>query len=159
MPAEDKWGGMIPTREHAAEDLSFDGLARGLASGAISRRTAIKSLAAAGIAALFGWGIGLQEAEAGNCRGNFCRGDERRCGRNRPDCVCYRTPNGDTVCAADNGECQSCNENRDCPNGFICVQNGSNCCPQENGGRRMKNVCAAPCEGNRATAARWAGAA
>lgn len=160
MSAEDRRTGVVPARGYASEDLSFDSLARGLASGSISRRTAIKGLAAAGIAGLFGWGVGLTEAEAGDCDGNFCGGKVRQCKSNKgDDCVCYKKPGGGSVCAADNGICNECVRDRDCPDGFHCVKNGRRCC-----GGSPKNVCAAPCgsddqQGALASSGTWTGAA
>lgn len=160
MSTEDRSTRSVSTRVHVAEELSFDGLAKGLASGAISRRTAIKGLAAAGIAALFGWGAGLSMAEAGECDGNFCGGKVRECKTGKGDfCVCYKKPGGGNVCAADDGVCDACARDRDCPDGFHCVRNGRRCC-----GGRPTNVCAAPCGsevtvGAPTSSGTWTGAA
>ena len=136
------------------ENEHFDQIARSLAA-APSRRGVVRLLAGAAIAA--GTGLlsrvprtaGAQvtpadaQCEAGpvidrqRCRVNTCR--------NRADCACARTAEGEKKCVEflfEESFCKrrQCRRDRDCPQGELCVEIGG-CCE----GRRNQRICVSPC--------------
>ena len=134
-----------------ARERSFDELARGLASGSVSRGRAIKIAGAALLAALFSGSVAAEKASADVDR--VCRNKQvisnKRCGGDivcsptNPRCQCTRTVNGDvrcvdytdTLCPATD----ECDRNRDCSRGEVCAKVGA-CCE---GSRR--NLCVRLC--------------
>ena len=139
--------------EDAYKGQLFDELSRGLASGAISRRRALKLAGAAilgsmGLLSLFPGAAGAQAVGQGGCAedepaisNGAC--PLNSCGDNR-NCFCAVTVNGTKRCVnlratiACSGQ-SDCDSNRDCPGDMICIKFGG-CC----GGRRF-NICARPC--------------
>ena len=67
MPSEDH-NEQAHTREDTRTEASFDDLARGLASGTISRGRALRLLGAALVSAALGGGLLADEARAGETR-------------------------------------------------------------------------------------------
>jgi hypothetical protein len=137
------------------EDL--DELARGLATGSISRRKAIM-WASYGVlgAALSSMGFaepaealtrrfrrrcrrkGGTPVEKGNCHCALNCGVDPSdfiCHSNL-DCICYQTTDGRAICALDPSQCNNCTTSADCPTGQKCVV--KSCCPNQ-------GICAAPC--------------
>jgi hypothetical protein len=141
-----------PILEIARGDVSgsriLDELSKGLATGTISRRRALKL---AGAAVLGSTGLlALFPAPAGAVSDRACRGEpainNRRCPTNRcrgnPDCNCARTVNGDRRCVNVNAQCPTrdeCDRNRDCRRGEVCVKVGG-CCTNPD-----LNVCLSLC--------------
>jgi hypothetical protein len=136
------------------EYSSFDELAKGVASGTISRSGALKMAGAAILAAVFGSSVTIDEAEAETDR--VCRGkpaiSNRRCPdseqsgcREREDqiCQCALTVEGDKRCVdltdEDCPAADECDRSRDCPGSQLCIKVGA-CCE---GSRR--NLCVRPC--------------
>jgi hypothetical protein len=124
MSAEDKEFRVVSTREDTTEEYSFDALAKGLASGTISRRKALKLAGAA----ILGGGLlafgPAREAEAAECGSRH--GCDRRC-RNRRRCRCVETVTGNVRCVRP--ICcgrSSCDTNSDCGNNALCIT--ENCC-------------------------------
>jgi hypothetical protein len=148
-------------RGETSEGQLFDELSQGIASGAISRRRALKLAGAAvlgsmGLLALFPRAAGAQsimdETEATIAASDpGCRGEpainNRRCPENtcrgRFDCACAETVHGDKKCVELIFErCpqqDQCNDGRDCPRGEVCIKVGG-CC-----GRPRRNLCVSPC--------------
>ncbi len=150
-------------RGETSEGQLFDELSQGIASGAISRRRALKLAGAAilgstGLLALFPRAAGAQSimdetgptiaASDPGCRGepaiNNRRCPENRCGGG-PECACAETVNGDKRCVnLDEEVCprrDQCDDGRDCPRGEVCIKVGA-CC----GGRTRRNLCVRPCD-------------
>jgi hypothetical protein len=148
-------------RGETSKGQLFDELSQGLASGAISRRRALKLAGAAvlgstGLLALFPRAAGAQnimeETRPTIARSDpGCRGEpainNRRCPENRcgggPECVCAETVRGDKKCVnIDEEVCprrDQCDDGRDCPRGEVCIKVGG-CC-----GRPRRNLCVSPC--------------
>jgi hypothetical protein len=140
-------------RENASEGQLFDELSQGIASGAISRRRALKLAGGALLAALFG-SVVIDEAEAVTER--RCEGkpavSNRRCPETRSVCRdragqicrCALTVEGDRRCLDfTNEQCPTtdeCDRSRDCPGNQYCIQIAA-CCF---GSRR--NACVRPCD-------------
>jgi hypothetical protein len=150
-------------RGETSEGQLFDELSQGIASGAISRRRALKLAGAAilgstGLLALFPRAAGAQSSImdktgptiARSDRG--CRGEpainNRRCVDNpcggQIDCLCAETVRGDKKCVELGIErCprrDQCDRNEDCRRGEVCVKVGG-CC-----GRPRRNLCAGLCD-------------
>ncbi len=162
MPAEDKEFGRLPTREDTTEEFSFDELAKGLASGRISRGRALKLVGAAilggGVLTLLpGVAAGQVEADAAGegcpedgpavdndrCPIRTRRGRRRtRCG-DQAGCFCTETVNGNNRCVQlRDEECPAedeCDTNADCREDELCVRVGG-CC-----GNQRRNLCARTC--------------
>jgi hypothetical protein len=99
-----------------ARDHSFDQLARGLASGSISRGRALRLMGAALVGGALGsLGIGEAGADPPGCKrnGKACKKDEQCCSGN---CV-----NGTCACK---GLFSGCNNNSECCSGY-CNQFGT----------------------------------
>jgi hypothetical protein len=141
-----------PRHAGGAEQYSFDELAKGVASGTISRGRAMKLAGAGLLAALFGSSVATGEAEAATDR--RCRGkpkiSNRRCpkesgcrGREDQFCNCALTREGDKRCIDfTNQGCPTtdeCDRSGDCPGSQLCIEVGG-CC-----GNPRLNVCARPC--------------
>ena len=153
MRAEDKEFGRLPTREDTTEEFSFDELAKGLASGRISRGRALKLVGAAilggGVLTLLpGVARGQVEAESTNCPEDERAINNRRCPTNscaagEPGCRCAETVNGNKRCVKFNREdCPStdqCDSNEDCDGDEVCIKVGG-CC-----GKPRRNLCARTC--------------
>jgi len=132
MSAEDKEVGAVSARGDATEEYSFDALAKGLASGTISRRKALKlvgsAILGAGVLGLF-----PKPAEAITPRCSFGVGCDRRCtntgGR---DCRCVRiterTSSGRRRrrCVRPCCSNQGCSRSSDCGSGEVCMYTA--CC-------------------------------
>ena len=148
-------------RGETSEGQLFDELSQGLASGAISRRRALKLAGAAilgstGLLALFSRAAGAQSildqtdptvaASDPGCQGepaiNNRRCPENHC-RGRSDCACAETVSGEKRCVDVIFEnCprrDQCDNNQDCPRGEICIKVGG-CC-----GNPRRNLCVFPC--------------
>ena len=151
MSTEDKEVRVHSTREDTTEELSFDVLAKGVASGAISRRRALKLVGAAilgggAMALLPGIAEGV-EADAGQGCPNGQRAiNNRRCPTNscaagKPGCRCAETVNGNNRCVRFNRDsCNNtrCNSNEDCASGEVCIKAGG-CCESR------RSVCVPTC--------------
>jgi hypothetical protein len=142
VSAEDKEVRVISTREDTTEEYSFDALAKGLASGTISRRKALKLAGAA----ILGGGLlafgPTREAEAAEC-GNR-PGCSRRC-RNRRGCRCVRVRSAEGTNVRCVRPCclnQACDTNAQCGSGELCMVTG--CCPQDEQAGRL-GVCVKQC--------------
>ena len=128
-------------RSDASEGYLFDEMAKAFTAGP-SRRQALRLLAGGTLAALFGWGVGVDEAGAlearrtdGSCRrkpaiSNTLCPRFRQC-RGRPFCTCARTVGGDKKCidlrTAHCHTVDECDGDRDCPASAVCVKVGA-CC-------------------------------
>ena len=127
MSAEDKEVRVVSTREDTTEEYSFDALAKGLASGTISRRRALKLVGTA----ILGAGVlafgPTREAEADECGSRH--GCDRRC-RNRTRCRCVRTVTGNVRCVRRICCGRGCSTNGDCGNNALCMTD--NCCGDSN---------------------------
>ena len=138
MAAEDHHGGRSPSVNPTRVDHSLDEVARGLASGNVSRRRALKIMGGALLGSVLAAVPGT--AWANDCRpsGSRCRGDRQCCTRN-----CVPNPSGEgRICGCPAGK-TACKErcvnlqrnerhcgacfNR-CPEDFECV--GGQCVPQ-----------------------------
>jgi hypothetical protein len=125
----DENGEAGPYREELTEEHSFDELARRLASGAISRRRALKLLGTAILgAALVPFLPGVAEA-APRCpdSGPGCRAV---CPGSNRQCVCIRTIEGRKVCVVP--ECGDpeirCQTSQECGEKQVCAKTASKCC-------------------------------
>jgi hypothetical protein len=136
MTAEDNEVRVASTREDETEEYSFDALAKGLASGTISRRKALKLAGAAilggGVLALF-----PQPAEAAEC-GNSA-GCGLRC-KNTGKCRCVRTTANNVRCVRPCCSGRTCNNSGDCRSKEVCMT--TSCCGSP-GGKR--GVCVTKC--------------
>lgn len=162
MSAEDKEFGKLPTREDTTEEFSFDELAKGLASGRISRSRALKLVGAAilggGVLTLLpGVAAGQVEAEAAGegCPEDGAAIDNERCpirtrnGRRRArcgdqaGCFCAETVQGNNRCVSlRDEECperDECDRNADCREDEVCIEVGG-CCGNQN-----RNLCVRTC--------------
>lgn len=145
MPNEDR-----PRNRGGVEEYSFDELAKGVASGTVSRGRALRLAGGALLAAVFGWGVAAGEAEAAPRCPDSGPGCNSQCTGTQEDCACVRTTEGRRLCVH---TCcrKTCNSSADCPSGQICSTTARKCC-----GRR-KPVCVVPC--NRPNPCGMAGAA
>jgi hypothetical protein len=141
-------------RGDASEGHLFDEMARALAAGP-SRRQALGLLAGGALAALFGWGAGVDEAGAVEARrtDQSCAGkravSNKRCPRRfsrcggRFFCTCARTVGGDKKCVdLRRVHCPTvdeCDGDRDCPASAVCVKAGA-CC-----GNTRRQACIPQC--------------
>src|SRR5215218_7173201 len=114
------WGA---ARGDASEEYLFDEMTKAFTVGP-SRRQALGLLAGGALAALFGWGVGVDEAGALEARR-----PARSCGDKK--CVDLRTAHCPTV--------DECDGDRDCPAGAVCVKVGA-CC-----GNTRRNACFRQC--------------
>ena len=131
-----------PSREASEVEYSFDELARGLASGTISRRKALKLVGAAVLGAGVLTAIPVSPAEAAEC--GTRAGCGRRC-RNRRRCRCVRTVTGNVRCVRRCCTNRRCSSNGDCRNTEICMT--SDCCGSAS---RNRGFCVPVC-GERCT--------
>jgi hypothetical protein len=117
-----------------ARERSFDELVRGLASGSLSRRKALRLMGAAlvgGTLASFGTGgVALADDECKRT-GKKCRKDKQCCSGNCSSGTCAACPSGQVLC---NGSCvsTSCSEGQifdpsSCACVAQCRPNNSNC--------------------------------
>jgi CXCXC repeat len=130
-----------------AREQSFDELARGLASGEVSRGKALRLMGAALVGGALG-SLGMREAGADLCKraGKACKKNSQCCSGNcvnAPTGTCAACPSGQVLC--NNGSCvsNSCLANSgqvfnsstcqcECPSGRVLLSNGT---------------CALPCTG------------
>ena len=140
---------------HAPTGHFFDELTETLTFGPPSRRQALRLLAGGALAALFGWGVGVDEAGAVETRrtDQSCAGkpavSNRRCPRRlsrcggRLFCTCARTVGGDKKCVdLRRVHCPTvdeCDADRDCPASAVCVKAGA-CC-----GNTRRQACIPQC--------------
>jgi hypothetical protein len=75
------------------------------------------------------------------CSGDSCDGTGGKACGDRDDCQCYRAASGGNVCASSlESSCgATCNTNRDCGKGHVCVEGGPACC--DRGVRFCKRAC------------------
>jgi hypothetical protein len=148
-------------RGQTSEGQLFDELSQEFASGAISRRRALKLAGAAflgstGLLALFPRMASAQSildqtgptiaASDPGCRGepaiNNRRCPENNC-RGRFDCQCAETVRGEKKCVEllfeDCPRRDQCNNSRQCPENEVCIKVGG-CC-----GNPRRNLCVSPC--------------
>jgi hypothetical protein len=120
-----------------------------------SRRQALRLLAGGALAALFGWGVGVDEAGAVETRrtDQSCAGkrvvSNRRCPRRlsrcggRRFCTCARTVGGDKKCVdlrfVHCPTVDECDGDSDCPASAVCVKAGA-CC-----GNTRRQACIPQC--------------
>jgi len=142
------------SQEYLATGHFFDELTQTLTLEPPSRRQALRLLAGGALAALFGLGIGIDEAGAVGVRrtDETCAGKPaisnrvcprfRQC-RGRPFCTCARTVGGDKKCIdlrfAHCPTVDECDGDRDCPASAVCVKTGA-CC-----GNTRRNACFRQC--------------
>ena len=143
------WGA---ARSDASEGYLFDEMTKAFTVGP-SRRQALRLLAGGALGALFGWGVGVDEAGAVEVRrtDRSCRDKPaisntvcprfRTC--RRRFCTCARAVGGDKKCVdlrtAHCPTVDECDGNRDCPAGAVCVKVGA-CC-----GNTRRNACWRQC--------------
>ena len=153
MPSEGRRGGVLGFPNNTQLVDGLDEVARGLASGTISRGEAIKLGGAAllgsmGVLSLFPGKAGAQVTVQGVCTNkpaiNNTRCPIRRAGCGVcPTCLCAKTVSGTKRCLNfANAECPAtdeCDANRDCPGNEVCVQ-VAGCC-----GHPRRNDCVPPC--------------
>ena len=140
MSAEDKEFRVVSTREDTTEEYSFDALAKGMASGTISRRKALKL---AGAAILGGGALTLfpRPAEAAECGSRAgCRRECRNTARCR--CVTVRSSEGTNVrCVRPCCSGRTCQTNADCSGRELCMT--TDCCDASGSGH---GVCVTQCQ-------------
>lgn len=134
------------------DDRRFDALTRRLATGTNARRSLLKGLAGAGLAAVFGR-VAVEAAAAapdddGRCRrkpaisDNRCSEESLCRSTDAQICACTRTVDGARACVdLTDVACPSrdeCDADRDCRGEDVCVKVGG-CCESR------RNLCAAPC--------------
>jgi len=154
VATEDKEVRVLSTREDTTEELSFDVLAKGLASGTISRRRALKLVGAAilggGVLTLLpGVAQGQVEVEAaqgcpeGQRAINNKRCPTNSCAAGQAGCRCAETVNGNKRCVkfqkSDCPNTDQCDSNDDCAGDEVCIKVGG-CC-----GQSRRNLCAKAC--------------
>jgi hypothetical protein len=145
VAAEDKELRVKATREDTTEEYSFDALAKGLASGTLSRRKVLKlmstSILGAGVLAFFPSvstaAEGAKCPDSGTGCDVECRGDKAR---NR-NCVCIRTAEGKRKCVRPCCSGRGCNSSNDCRSGEVCMK--TTCCGD------VRGVCAPKCTAER----------
>jgi hypothetical protein len=132
------------------EEYSFDELAKGMASGTISRSRALKMAGAALLGAvLVPFSAAPAEARRRNpCKGKpaitteFCPIEEAACKRTDPGCVCTTTTEGDKRCVHfTTDDCPTfseCESSSECPGRRVCIPVGA-CC------FFTPNLCVRPC--------------
>ena len=146
MGKRDEKGEVRPSQEEITEEYSFDELARGLASGTISRRKALKLVGSA----ILGAGLltAIPTGEAGAIEAeDECgarSGCNRRC-RNRRGCRCVETVTGNVRCVRPCCLRQACDTNTQCGSGGLCMKNAQqHCCPRDEESGRS-GVCVKQC--------------
>jgi len=132
-------------REDTTEEYSFDELAKGLASGTLSRRKALKlistTILGTGVLAFFP-GVSTA-AEGARCPDSGtgcdveCRGDIAR----KRDCRCIRTAEGKRKCVRPCCSNRGCDSSSDCRSGEVCMR--TECCGD------VRGVCAPKCTAER----------
>jgi hypothetical protein len=146
VAAEHKDFGENLVREDTTEEYSFDALAKGLASGTLTRRKALKlmstTILGAGVLAFFpGTSTAAEDARCpknGDEGCNVeCRGDLAR----RRDCRCIETVEGRRRCVRPCCRDKDCSSSDDCRSDEVCIR--SECCSGERG------VCAPKCTASR----------
>lgn len=151
MSAEDKDVRVVSAREDTTEEYSFDALAKGLASGTISRRKALKLVGTAILGAGLFAAIPTREAEAdqGITQGEHCEGRTPSCSRGCRDapascrCVKVRSSAGTNVrCVHPCCSRRACNTHAGCRPGELCMITG--CCPQSEDPDK-EGVCVTQC--------------
>jgi hypothetical protein len=141
-------------RGDVPEGHLFDEMTRALTMEPPSRRQALRILAGGALAAVFGWGVGVDEAAAQDRRTDrSCGGkpaiSNKRCPRRisrcrgKAFCTCARAVGGDKKCVdlrtAHCPNVDECDGNSDCPAGAVCVKVGG-CCRN-----RRRNACWRQC--------------
>jgi hypothetical protein len=141
MSAEDKELGKLLTREDTTEEFSFDELAKGLASGKISRGRALKLVGAA----ILGGGVlafgPTREAEAAECGSDA--GCNNQC-NNTTRCRCVRTTSGNVTCVRPCCSQRRCDNNSQCGENEVCMT--TQCCSESTATR---GVCVRRCRAPR----------
>jgi hypothetical protein len=153
MAAADRNRERFDQQDVPEKHSSFDELAKGVASGTISRSGALKLAGGALLAAVIGGSVAIDEAEAETDR--RCKGKKTISNRRCPEgesvcrqregqiCRCAKTAEGDTRCVDLTDEhCPTqdeCDRSKDCPGSQLCIQIGA-CCE---GSKR--NLCVRPC--------------
>jgi hypothetical protein len=133
------------------DERRFDAFAKAITQHSATRRTSTRHLfAVAAAVPTLGTGLdALARKKRGKrkyrkplrCSGDSCDGTGgKRCG-DRDDCQCYRAADGGNVCAGSlQSSCAaSCQTNKDCPKGHVCVEGGPACCG--GGVRFCKRAC------------------
>ena len=142
----------VPDRDGMTEEYSFDAVARGLASGTLSRRRALKLLGAAFLGGALSLVLLPDEAEARRRRrrrGPRCpssgTGCDERCTNTTKDCACIRTTEGARVCVHPCCSDRRCNSSfgSRCRTGEVCMR--TNCCNEGD----QEGVCVKVCRGDR----------
>lgn len=133
-------GRASPYWKELTEEHSFDELARGLASGAISRRRALKLFGATILgAALLPLFPGVAEAEPRCPKSGV--GCYAICPGSKRSCVCIRTIEGKKRCVVP--ECAEpeipCRTSLECGQGKVCAKTARKCCEGGN------PICVAKC--------------
>jgi hypothetical protein len=127
--------GWTPTRE-ALDAERFDNLARGFASGALSRRATLKAFALGAAASLF---LRPQDAEAAGCGGecakrNWCENRTHTCGPPGKHGKCLvKKFGGKNICAKIVGPAETCDDCAE-PNCSNCI-----CLHAAGGGDKCNN--------------------
>jgi hypothetical protein len=151
----DETGEVRLSGEKQTDEYSFDELARGLATGTISRGRALKMMGAA----ILGGGVltllpGVAQGQDVGVEGGGCADNEKAinnkrcptnsCGRGEAGCRCATSVNGNKRCVKFNrDDCtgrRRCNSNSDCDNNEACVKVGG-CC-----GDRQLSICRPTCD-------------
>ena len=141
MRKRDENGEVRPSWEEMTEEYSFDELARGLASGTISRRKALKLVGSAILGAGVLAAIPARPAEAAEC--GSTAGCTRRC-RDTRRCRCVRTVTGNVRCVRPCCSRRTCNQNSDCRSTELCMT--TNCC---GGTGSDEGICVTTCQAPR----------
>jgi hypothetical protein len=129
-------------RGDAAKEHSFDELARGLASGTISRGRALKlvgsSILGAGFLAFI---PGVAEARVPKCSSGGGTGCSTSCKNTSKNCNCIRTTEGTRACVYACCSNRGCTSSSDCRSREVCMKD--TCC----GG--VRGVCVTLCKESR----------
>jgi Dickkopf N-terminal cysteine-rich region len=99
-------------------ESSFDELARGLASGSVSRAKALRLMGAALVGGTLG-SLGIGEAAADN----LCKPLDKKCRKDAQCCTGLSCQNGTCApCTSNGGTCSANDQccSRNCSNGFCC---------------------------------------
>lgn len=146
MPSAEQHG-EVPKAGSATEEHSFDGLAKGIAIGAIPRGRALKLAGAAILGSALG---AFSLSENAQARRKKCKGNtfvDPRCSTvnctsrctGSSNCTCIQTTENNLVCVEKfcPSSPTSCTTSAQCSGGRVCM--ASNCCNGSN------NVCVTLC--------------
>jgi hypothetical protein len=126
----------------ATEENPFDELVKGVASGTISRRRALKLVGSAILGAGFlGTIPGVAEARTPKCRSGGGTGCTTPCRNTNKNCTCVKTSEGSRACVYQCCSGRGCSSSSACRSREVCMT--TTCC----GG--VRGVCVTLCKESR----------